>query len=52
MCQIKIFILIFFPILKFYLSAFVNKQTFLVQTMAFQAKLPSHYVFQSRTLWL
>ena len=37
---------------KFDLFPLVNKQTFLVQTMAFQAKLTSHYVFQSHTIWL
>ena len=35
---------------RFHPSA-LNKRTFKVQTMVFQAKLPSHYVFQSHTVW-
>ena len=41
-CQIKIFILKFFLILR----------TFVVQAIALQAKLPGQYVFQNHTLLL
>ena len=39
------FIFISFPNFKRFI-------TFVVQTMAFQAKLPTHCVFQSHTVWL
>ena len=43
-CQIKIFVLtfIFSHFKKFHLSPLVDKQSFLIQTMAFQAKLPTN----------
>ena len=51
-CQIKIFVLAFFSrFKKFDPALLVNKKTFPLQTMAVQAKLSSHYVFQSHTLW-
>ena len=34
---------------KFHPFLLVTKQTFLVQTMTFHSKLPSHYVFQNHT---
>ena len=48
-CHIKIFILTFFSYFKkFHPSALQKNYTFIVQTMAFQAKLLSYYVF---TAW-
>ena len=43
-CQIKIFVLtfIFSYFKKFHLSPLVDKQSFLMQTMAFQAKLSTN----------
>ena len=47
---IKKFIFISFPILK--CSSQSLKKTFVVQTMTFQPKLPSHCVFHTHTAWL
>ena len=42
----------FFHFKRHHPSPLLNKQTFVVKTMAFQAKLPIHYVFQSHAVWL
>ena len=54
MCQIKILILTFFTILwSFILLPYqTNKPLWYKLCMAFEAKLLSHYVFQSHTVWL
>ena len=49
--KLKSLLLRFSHFKKFHTSPLLNKN-FLVQTMAFQAKLPSQYVFQSHTVWL
>ena len=48
-CQIKIFSLTSFPILKRFILLIVF---IVLQTMVFQAKPLSHYIFQSYTGWL
>ena len=48
-CQIKSLSLHFFSFQKVSFLSF-TKQTFVVQTMLFHAKLLSHYVFQSHTV--
>ena len=43
-CQIKS--------LSLHSSPLLNKYYFVVQTLAIQTGLPSHYVYQSHTVWL
>ena len=51
-CQIKSLFLHFFSFKKLHCPPWLSKLTIVIQTMAFQVKLLSHYVFQSHTAWL
>ena len=52
-CQTKIFIFTLFPhFIKFHPSPLLSKQNFVVNTMVFKAKQPSHCAFQIHTVCL